>query len=569
MPKLIRQPTGDRVTPALLINERLVEDMTNYFYRQTDKLAVQSAIVAAHGVGIANVEGGGETTIETYVRSRVATSIYSGEKTIFSIGYGSMICNAKATLFSEPGVKYSLQHDSVEDLKKFDYLLAKHRLTGGHKAALVAADKLAVFLGSSAVLVTYRRGSIRYQKISPGRIRPFFAGEIEEDGERRPTDTSDIQDASLVLIRMSQVDATSWSWIGIQTRCAEQPFGRYVTFISATECYALPPVGEPLTYDYRLASDDMSGAAGAVANPLSWLAEQYPDLDIPEVPIVPLYGGTTEQDALFPITSSLYSQCLSIDMMSSHITDKADEKASGTSVLLRDHQGKAQTLPRTLHGNVALLPGQSIEHLADDASSCDIANSILKDRRNEIGESYGVPDYMVSGEDTNAQDEASGLQLKIKTRPLVKDRENRVELNRPSVIQLSKIERGYLVFKGEVSDSESVTLLEADQNWEAGRLKMPDNLKEKSEIIVTLKKEGIFDELAGIAEWYECTTEEAQEIYDKMKMRKEKYPPLNPPPDPMLGKPIVGLNRGKGAAVVAPGQKPAIAVVANAGQKQK
>jgi hypothetical protein len=503
--------------------------MVNYYNRQTDKTAVKDAIKTRYGVGIKKVEDGVEsgTAIETYARSEFTEQVDAGMIPAMSSGFGQKVVNALATLFTERSQKYTLTHPTVEDTNPAEEFLNMHRSFGGYNATMTGADKLSVQAGSSAVLVSWARDHLAYKKYSPADISFYFADYIEDNGDKRLVDTTDINDATAIKIRLSQHDATTWNYLLIMGRSTIWPLGRYVTYQANEQGGEMPVVGDDGVFDWY------PEGSNEPANPLSYYIEQNPDeKDLPEYPLAVLYGGTTESGDVMPVSTSLYADSVEIDLGSSHLQSTSQSAATGTLVITRTETGRNKPLPTVLTGKLALDQGQSIEHISLDSNASVDGISVQKDLQVQVASGYGVPDYMAVSED-HMLEAASGISLQVKTKPLKQARKDRVELNQPFVRDIFAIEIMMLdLFSEDNSSSEFTMLKECEQSWDAGELEIPENKKEKTERIVAAKTAGLIDEIEAIRQTMNFVTdEEAIAFYETMKERAGKYPPLNPEPE--------------------------------------
>jgi hypothetical protein len=481
-------------------------------------------MIQAYAIGIGSVTAG-ETTVETYVHKGFSEEVYSGAIDAITMGWGHKVSNAKATLFTEPGSKFSLTHDTVEDVKDVEKMLWEHRHKGGYQSALVSCDKSSVFIGSAAVLVSYHGGSLRYRKINPGQVRAIYGEWIEETDEngetsRRPVDQSNIEDASIVMIRLGAATLQDYAWLAIIPRNdgSKYPYGRYVYFTAPAEATEIPDPGEKGVYDFKM--------NGQIMNPLSWYAAENPDQDVQEIPLAIMDGGTTDVDDLFPLCDTLYNLSVSFDKKTSHISDKADDKAAGMKVFRETDVGMAKSIPRSLSGNIHLQAGQNLDEKGTDASACKTAHEILHDDKVEAAAAFSVPDFMVSSEDYTVE-ASSGIALAIKSKPLVQDRENRARLNAPFVNRLFEIEKAYIALKKEDDEKLIKILVESIQTWDPGTLQLPENKKESADRVTLLIDKGLIDTIQGIKELYQLPSDkDAIDFYNKMAERKGEFPPL-------------------------------------------
>lgn len=522
---LIREALTDLNNLTRLTDISIVDDMVNYYRRRTDKTTVRTAIKNRYGYGIKKVDDGVEsgTTIETYAREGFTEQVDEGLIEAISSGFGPKIVNALATLFTERTQKYTYNHENEDtDTEPAEDLLNKHRDYGGYNSTLTAADKLSIQAGSSAVYISWARDHLRYQKFSPADISVFYSDYITEDGETRLVDQSDLNDATAVRIRLSQVDATTWNFLLIMGRSDIWPMGRQVTYQSDETGGELPEVGAEGVFDWY------PEGGSEVANPLSYYAEQNPDESYPEYPLAILYGGTTDSGDTLPITTSLYNDCVEIDLAASHILSTSQEAAAGTLVIERSETGRNKNLPTQLTGKFALDQGQKVLRVDSNSQASLDAIQALKDLQVQIASGYGVPDYMAVSED-HMLEAASGISLQIKTKPLKQARTNRIELNQPFIRDIFAIEKILIELHSEENSTPEFALLkELEQVWDAGELEIPENKKEKTERNIAAKEAGGIDEIEFIRrENNFVTDEEAINFYRKMAERKAEFPPLN------------------------------------------
>jgi hypothetical protein len=531
MPRIRENITDLSVGTDVISAEQEDETIIRYFNRNDDYGILKDALELAYDVGIEDIVLDGGDVIETYGGGgrEFRKKLETGEIDALNIGWGHKIANAKATLFTEAGLRFSLVHESGDtDVKEAESVLNNHRKRGSFIAQMVSANRVAVFRGCCLVLVSYLRNSLRYRKIYPGQIRVRWGETVVENDRERPTDTLDIEDASVVLIRLGQVGIDKYAYLGIVPSNPQVPYGRYVTFVDSLTCQEIPQVGEPGAIDYRLDDGDKEGGVlGTPVNPLSYFALQHPERDIPEIPLAVMLGGTTDAEVLCPTFRTLYEQSLIFDKKTSHILDKADEKAAGTLVVERTHEANGQPLPPRLTGSVALQQGQTIQDVAHDATACDIAHNIKRMDMIDTAASYSVPDFMVISED-HTVDASSGRALDIKARPLKKDRKNLIDLNGPCVDRVFELERATLEFMEDEDPGVLDILSQCRQEWEAGPLALPEDKNEVATRIISLGNAGVMDTIAQIMEYYHLPSDEdAVELYKSMAKRKKQFPPLN------------------------------------------
>lgn len=525
---LIRAALKDLDISQIIVHETIVDDMLAYFHRQNDHAHIRRGIKDRFGMGIKRVDDphNKNASIETYVRSGFDIQVDSGGVEVLSMGFATRVVAALATLFTEPGQRFTLLGEGEKDLSEADELLREHRASGGFSAAMSLVDWRSVQVGSAAVFVTYSGGGLTYQVLSPSDVRAYFGDTIVDEGVVRATDKTDVEDASIVVIRLSRVNTVAWRYLAIFGRSDVYPQGRYVTFEASNNSLTIPKVGDGDAIDYMI--------GGSVANPLSIVANQYPDQLIPEYPIAIIKGGVAESGDLMPVSSSLYEDSVSFDVSGSHLLETSGDAARGTTVVECDEQATGKPLPRTLRGQIALVAGQKVDHIAHGAAESVAALDVHTKLETEVAAGYSVPDFMVSSKD-HAIEASSGIALEVKSRPLKKQRRYRVELNTPAVRKIFAVERSLLGLFA-ANETGVALLLTCTQVWDAGELRLPENRKEMVERISTLLDKGIFDMISAIREWYQLSTDaEAIKIYEKMKDRKTEFPSLTEEPKKTLG----------------------------------
>jgi hypothetical protein len=525
-----------------------VDQAIAYFNRQTERADTREKIKELYGRGIktSSNTASGETTskdtLETYERNGFTIQVDEGMIETVPLGFGHKIIAATATLFTEKGQKYNLKAGENDNPEKAEEFLRKQRKNGGYQTTIVRADEMAVKVGSSAVLTSYADGNLDYQHIAPSSIRAIFGDTITNDeGETRAAKERDIEDASAVIIKLSETeDAGKWNYLAIFGRSEpDYPNGRYVQYKAGDTLEVPEPGDTEIVYEY-LHND-------APANPLSVWANEHPDEAIPEYPLRVFYGGESDEDTTFPITTSLYSNCLEISAAGSHTLSAAQEAATGTKVIERDNQAAGKPLPRSLTGAVSLQTGQRFRFEAHDSAACKAAYEVMRMMMVDIASSYSVPDFMaVSNE--HMLDSDSGEALKVKQQPQILKRNKRAEENERSVRGLFVIEKCLLKMFYKGPDQGAVDeIYRCELDWYPGELSLPEDKTKVMDRVDKGLKNGMHDVISGLREVHELgSDEEAIDLYEKMKERASKYPPLGP----AAQKPKLGLpGRVRGGAV--------------------
>jgi hypothetical protein len=525
------------VAEAVTAND-IVDTMVAFFNRRNDHETIREAVKSRYAIGIKDVkEPGAKATYETYTKEGVATQVDSGLTETIAIGFGQKIVSALATLTTEPGQTFTLTHETINDTSSAEEVLNVNREKGGFDVMLSDADIQSNQVGCSVSYLSWHGDAVKYDYLAPTAVAVFYSERVVDDGQTRAPDKLDLDDAYCVIIRLSQSDFNNYHHLAVFGRSEIYPQGRYVTYESAPNTFRVP---EP----YRDGAVEWEHN-GKVANPLTVYSDLNPEKDVPEYPIAIIRGGITNAKLLLPTTTSLYDDAVEFDVASSHLLSNSQRASGGTLAISLDDQGVSRPLPRTIDGAMVLYPGQTAEFLQRDAAGTQQAMETLKDLMIHMASGYSVPDYMVVSED-HTVDASSGVAMEVKSKPLKKNRDLRVKQNTKEIDRIFRIEQALIWMFYEGDDAGKNLLAECDQEWNPGRLTMPESKKDKSARIKELKESGIYDEIEAIRDWYDLATdEEAIEIYNKRKDRAKEFPPLNKPEEPPAKK-TFGLRGNNG-----------------------
>lgn len=519
MSKVIRKIDIDSTLNALNIQRTTVREMNEYFSREKDHEKIRDQIKEVFGMGLKTVfDPETNKKVEMYVRTGFSEQVDAGVVEAITVGFAPKVVNPLASLFTERGQRYTLVTEGERDTTNAEKLLEENRKRGQYNHNIISSDEYSIRNGSSGFLMDFARNSMQYQYITADQVYVQWPEEIYENDQQRAVETNDVEDAYMILIRLNQVDLNSWNYVAIFARSTDYPLGRYVQFKATEDTYEVPPLNAEGAIEYEV--------DGVQCNPLSKFADENPDMMVPEYPFVVIHGGTTEGD-LMPISTSLYEDSLAFDVNVSHVLGTASDAARGVNVFERTEEGTGKPLPRAVASTISTEAGITFKHESLEADASQTVMNVIKDMMIHLASGYSVPDFMVVSED-HALEASSGVALQVKSRPLIKAREKRVEQNYSAVHKIFEVEKIYIKMFSDAPDSDKNLLLECNLIWDPGEFKLPENRKEKAERIALLGKEGIYDLIAKIRDWHDLATdEEAIELYEKMKERKEKYPPLN------------------------------------------
>jgi hypothetical protein len=535
---LIRQALEDLKLQETLDNAEIINDAISYFNRQDDHEQIRTAIKKRYDVGVKSVKNPGEGTgvTETYVRGHLTTQVDSGQIENFSIGFAPKIVGALATLFTEKGQKFTLSHETVENLETAETLLFEdNRNASNFDSTITDIDKLSVQIGSAANFIEFNRGRLSYKKFSPAEVRPYFNDYVVEEGKTRSVDRTDIEDATAIVLHLGTNDNINWNYLAIYGRSEIYPDGRYVQFKGPQTLTRIPEPYADGAIEHEI--------DGEIANPLTWWGNQeaQKDKDIPEYPIVIFKGGTTDSNDAMPVSTSLYDAAIGFDIDASHLESTSQKAAAGTRALTRTHEAMGNPIPPTLSGDISLTEGQDVKVVDHDSQASKDGMEIAEQNMLHCASGYGVPDYMIIPRERSLTAE-SGIALAIKTAPLIKKRDYRIKLNRPAVKKLFTIEKAYIgihaVAESDAKEADVQLLLECEQNWDPGEISLPENKSELTTRLIAAKNAGMTDEIESIRVFHEMgSDEEAITFYEKMAERAAKYPPLKPEKKKAVGLP--------------------------------
>lgn len=518
--ELIRGTLRDANFARIESENAAVDSAIQFFDRQTDHASVKAKLQSRFAVGIQKVgttstvdgtTGDNETGYETYVKGNVGEAIDQGLYEVVTSGVGNKVITALANLFNQPTQSWTfLSGDTAaEDAAE---LINRHRLAGGFDTTMVNSDSLSCAVNTSFVLVDWIGGHLKYRLVSPTAVNAIFHETIEDNGVERGVDYSELEDATAIVIRLADsidVDPGKSQYLAIFGRSEVYPFGRWVTY-RASRWDNIPEPDED-GVDYRLPS-------GELANPLSWLAAQNPDMGVPEYPLIRLDGGLSRvTNAFAETTLSLFQNMLEIDLAYSRILKDALIAARGT-VIIKNPSG--DPLPRTAEGPIALSGDQDMTFDGQSAGEAVSALDVLQGLVVAVGGGYSVPDYQLVP-DAQTLTASSGVALLIRTKPLIGFRDYRIQVNTLQVERLWAIEKGMIeVF----TDDQS--LRDIEQVWDSGELEIPEDLTERTERLQKQQAAGYKSYLMALQEDNGLATiDEAKALAEQIAEQNEEVPP--------------------------------------------
>lgn len=492
-----------------------------YMGRIIDRALVQRVITQRYGTRINQVKDSvSGITYESFADKSFAARMAANQIETVCVGYGHKVAAAIATLFSESSQSFTLVGPTEEtDTSAASEVLTSLRGGDPFIEALVQADYESIWLGTSVIFAEFVDRALRYHVIDPGKVQVCFDEWVVSDGRNRPANRLDLEDATCVVVETGSPDDQTHSYVAIFGRSEDLPKGRYVRFKSSGNGREIP----------RFGADDSSDWVqdGQPANPMSWYAEEHPDEEVPEFPLVLIRSGLVREDRLIPLSEGLLQESLEADVAATHIRATSGDNAKGTRVFTKSDAGGHQVIPRAVRGDVSLEVGQTLDEIHGDINAPRIAWDLLKEEMTSAGQGWCVPDFHLRSEDYTVE-ASSGVALKQRSRQLFKLRERRKAKNAPAVRRLFQIEKALISIFADGEDSAILLLEQCDQMWDPGEQDIPvDPAIVTSEIQRCLDL-GLYDAIEAIRVKYDLSSEaEAIDKYELLAARAKKYPPLS------------------------------------------
>jgi hypothetical protein len=256
--------------------------------------------------------------------------------------------------------------------------------------------------------------------------------------------------------------------------------------------------------DYRINDE--------VANPLSYIVETTGQ-NLPEYPVIFLYGGMIlNRSKIVEVSSSLYENCLEVDLAYSRLLKDSLNNSTGTKVISNP---SGEPLPRSLEGTISLNGNQTLQYVSGNGSNSQVALDILNSIQQSVSEGYSVPGYQVSSTVSGIE---SGIALYIKNQPKIAMHEFRKKLNQPQISRLFAVEKALLEYSLD-KDFGEISL-----SWDAGSIEMPENPIERLDRIERALSSGLISYVQAVKELHGYVSdEEAISHIEKIQEQDEQY----------------------------------------------
>jgi hypothetical protein len=329
--------------------------------------------------------------------------------------------------------EYAYASEDGEELDEFAADMQQARADGDYLLKLGRVDELSVATGSSGMLIQVLGSKLDYQPLASSQIKIVFADQIMDGDTWRPTNTLDIEEASIVVVELSESknNAKDRVFVAIFPRSEMYPKGRMVKY-EGTDWAAIPNVG------HADANDHMDSAE-EVANPLTVLQNDSKDWTRPEIPVV-LWRGTTNGigKELLPTSEVLFQQDKEINLSACRALTAGIKSATGVIVLNTEVGGSPVMPDQVAEGITQLKAGQSLNILSVPAINADRLMASIESIIAFLSESFGVPNYKLTINNNLAA--MSGEALIQLNRTEMEMRQRRADINRGNVDRIFNIE---------------------------------------------------------------------------------------------------------------------------------
>jgi hypothetical protein len=475
---------------------------------------LRSACVQRYAVGIkqeksaeSDVPSSFSTGYSTYVRGETAAAIDAGLfETLPMRGYQRVV-RTLANLFTARGQRYEytgLTDDRIE-------ALMTARTEGRYYDELCRADEIACAIGSSAILASWTENAPQWTTVSPQRIKMYFTDRVESNtGDEIIVDTTKIDHAFAIRIQTSTVNSincvVSYRFVYVAGESEKYPDGRYCIY-DGNEDSDPPEIGSNLVYEYVV--------NGTAANPYTLIART--DENAVEYPLAFLYGSSSSvtNDILRSNMIGLYRVSQELDIGTSRLFGATLESGVGLRVV-KDPSN--QGLPRCVSGTVSLKRDQDLTWTTIGAANADSALQVVERLKASIAQSYNVPEHVVSGGLTNPE---SGVAIALKYKPMIEERNRRIEINKHNVDRLWRIERTLYN-----THSQEQIPWDSKQTWIPGETDLPTDETAKLDTLKKKYDDGAIDYVTYVREANGLETDkQAEEYITKMNERAGQFAP--------------------------------------------
>ncbi|MFA5377732.1 MAG: hypothetical protein WC455_18425 [Dehalococcoidia bacterium] len=552
--RIVRGVLTDIKVSQRLHREDSINDALAYFDRRGDLDLLARKFKSRYARQIKS-EGGTDintgvsyVTHQTYTKDDVVNAIDSDQYEMFCTGVGVQIVKTLASITSQSDQYFeylkSSDKDKVdsENLEDVAELINIIRTNGEFRRAMEATDFCSVVCDEAYLHCYYKGWQLRYDVVSPADIWIYYGEEVVEyhpdGGERKITravDYSDLDDASVVVIRLARQNAQgdgmakdSEQYLAYVGECDEYPLGRMVTYWKGAGLsdQVWPPPADKggnedrrYVYDYTRDEYDAGGriTSSVACNPLTWLkkADSTSAKCVKsEYPVIKWVGcnGTVNKTSTIS-ELSLFATAVEIDLAASNCVRYAMTGARGKDVL--EFGGKAVKLPTSL--DTIVMEDGTYRTDGRSASESVAASEVVKWVVATVAAGYNVPDYQVLRATVLPE---SGVALAIKTKPLLDHLARRVTLNEGAMAKLFDTERALLIAT-DGGDAESLLTPDITQLWHPGTWAMPEDEGIRIDSLIKLRQAEGIDHIAFLARVHHITEAQATLLHEKYEGRAD------------------------------------------------
>ena len=422
--RLVRANVTDLTNNAVKGND-IASSIVKY-YRGDTQSQIAKKMATRYCSRISKAEDGSVYNSDPVEAMRAAVN--AGLFEIISTGIMKKIVLNVANLTS--GAEFSYTDDAGNLLDEFAADMKAAREQGNFTNVMQRLDQMSVAVGSAVLFVQVLGNKYSYQAISPDNVILLYNGIIEDSGELRAIDTTNIDEATAVIINTGPVDRVRNGYVAFFGRSDTYPRGRLVKYV-ASSWKDIPAVNSESASEHY----DKSGEIG---NPFTILQDDKHDYTLPEYPVAVWYGGSNDAVSLLPVDTELYDNSLEIDLANSRILLASLKSATGMVVFSRDN-GASPIIPDNLGEGVNILgAGQSLNVLSVPAVNAETAGKIVADNMAMLAEAYGLPSYKLAM--SKMTQVPSGAALNELDKPAQDTRQRRAGINSASMNRIFNIE---------------------------------------------------------------------------------------------------------------------------------
>ena len=468
------------------------------------------------------------------LRGDAAMAIDAGHVEAINTGIGPRIIQTVATLHTEPDEVLQFVSPGTDDvIEDVEELMQDVRQAGSFQRYNIEKDILASIVESGWLHIYYKGKELRYDALPPSAVWIKYGSKIvyvEQDGTKVPTwvdyRSGDLDDASAIIIQLAVCkgdydgDPDKQQYLAYYGCCKDWPEGRYVIY-RAREPWPIP---DGRTQEERDDIDYEHMEGSTPCNPLTWMRHHGTDVEkalvTTEYPLVLWRGGHRVFTADFPpITTSLYEECLELEMGWSRVLRYALAGAQGVDVL-KLAEGSIR-MPKSLE-HVLIGEHDDYQKTGWPASNAADAAGVMAIITEQAGLGWNCPGYQIVGH-LAGNKEWSGIALAIQTAPLISFRSKRHSLNEDAMTRIWEIERALLV-QGR-KEARGLLTGDIEQRWDPGKWRMPGSELEDLEAQGKALDQGLDDQVMAVKRRHRLKTDtEAEELIKTMKERDPGYP---------------------------------------------